>query len=406
MSKYTSPLDAPQSGPSGFRKRSSSPYRRGSKRGRGGRGAAPSSSRGGFSQVGVMSLSNRNRRLSVAPMAHLERRGRGSLGGGGSPGRISHSVPEGSHFIRGSHPFFGLLPQFHPGQGLGAGSGVAAPEGSFRVGSTSFSRLLQPSFCGDESLRVLAASNRPFPIKSQCVKDTIQDGDYPVHSVISPQRGLDGLHQSQGRISPGSNPSRVQEVSEIHGLQQGLPIQDPLHRPVHGSAGLHPGHGSSFDNSSYSWHPSSAVSRRLADLGVLPRAGSPVFEDSTSTLQLSGDCRQLGEVTAGSDTENLLPGSSIGLGQFQGFSSLETCRQAALNWRHISILRGAACKILAGVTRSAVLTNPAHSGGTAADEVVPVSSSSSLGSEGSRCSGAVVSGGRTGSPLVVRSRTP
>ena len=45
-------------------------------------------------------------------------------------------------------------------------------------------------------------------------------------------------------------------------------------------------------------------------------------------------------------------------------------------------------------------------GGTAADAVVPVFSSSSLGSEGSRCSGAVVSGGRTGSPLVVRSRTP
>ena len=44
--KYTSPLDAPRPGTSGFRKRSSSPYRRGSKRGRGGRGAAPSSSRG------------------------------------------------------------------------------------------------------------------------------------------------------------------------------------------------------------------------------------------------------------------------------------------------------------------------------------------------------------------------
>ena len=44
--KYSSPLDAPRPGTSGFRKRSSSPYRRGSKRGRGGRGAAPSSSRG------------------------------------------------------------------------------------------------------------------------------------------------------------------------------------------------------------------------------------------------------------------------------------------------------------------------------------------------------------------------
>ena len=44
--KYTSPLDAPRAGSSGFRKRSSSPYRRGEKRGRGGRGAAPSSTKG------------------------------------------------------------------------------------------------------------------------------------------------------------------------------------------------------------------------------------------------------------------------------------------------------------------------------------------------------------------------
>ena len=231
-----------------------------------------------------MSLSNRNRRLSVAPMARLERRGRGALGGGGSPGRISHSFPEGSHFIRGAHPFFGLLPQFHPGQNLGAGSGVAAPERSDRVDSTSFSWLLQPSVCGDESLGVLAAGNRPFSFKSQGVKDTIQDGDYPVHSAVSLQRGLDGLHRPQRCISPGSNPPGVQEISEIHGLQQGLSIQGPLLRPVHGSAGLHPGHGSGFGHFTYLGHPFSAVSGRLADSGVLPRASSPVFEDSTSVL--------------------------------------------------------------------------------------------------------------------------
>ena len=45
-------------------------------------------------------------------------------------------------------------------------------------------------------------------------------------------------------------------------------------------------------------------------------------------------------------------------------------------------------------------------GGTAADAVVSVSSSSALGSEGSRCSGSVVSGDRAGSLLVVGSRTP
>ena len=44
--KYTSPLDAPRACPSGFRKRSTSPYGRGAKRSRGSRGATPSSTRG------------------------------------------------------------------------------------------------------------------------------------------------------------------------------------------------------------------------------------------------------------------------------------------------------------------------------------------------------------------------
>ena len=44
-SRYTSPLDAPRAGSSGFRKRSASPYRRGAKRSRGGRGGTPSSAK-------------------------------------------------------------------------------------------------------------------------------------------------------------------------------------------------------------------------------------------------------------------------------------------------------------------------------------------------------------------------
>ena len=159
-----------------------------------------------------------------------------------------------------------------------------------------------------------------------------------------------------------------------------------------------------FDNSSQSWHLSSTVSGRLADSGVLPRAGSSCSEDSTLSLQLSGDCHQLGEVSACSDSKNLLSGSPFGLYQFQGFSSPETSRQAALNWRRVSILRGAACKILAGVAGSSVLSNSAHYGRTAADAVVPVCSSPSLESIGSRGARTVVSRDLPRSSLVVESR--
>ena len=142
-----------------------------------------------------MPLSNRSRRLSVAPVVHLERRGRGSLGGGSSSGRLSHPFPEGSHFIQGTHPLLGLLSPHHPGQSLGAGGGVSAPEGSHRAGSASFAGLLQPLVCSHEGLGVVAASNRSLVFEPQSAQDTIQDGDPPIRSVVSPQGGLDGLHR-------------------------------------------------------------------------------------------------------------------------------------------------------------------------------------------------------------------
>ena len=66
-----------------------------------------------------MSQSNRNRRLSVAPLAGVERRGRGTLGIGGLAVGIPDSFPLGSHLIQGSHPFAGVCPQFHQGQSSG-----------------------------------------------------------------------------------------------------------------------------------------------------------------------------------------------------------------------------------------------------------------------------------------------
>ena len=63
-----------------------------------------------------MSQSNRYRRLSVAPLAGVERRGRGTLGCGGLAVGILDSLPLGSHLIQGSHPFTGVCPQFDQGQ--------------------------------------------------------------------------------------------------------------------------------------------------------------------------------------------------------------------------------------------------------------------------------------------------
>ena len=51
--------------------------------------------------------------------------------------------------------------------------------------------------------------------------------------------------------------------------------------------------------------------------------------------------------------------------QFPGLSSPETIQQASLNWLPVSIMRGSTCEILARVG-DAVLSDSAHSGGTAA----------------------------------------
>ena len=112
-----------------------------------------------FSEVGVMSLSNRCRRLSVAPLAGVERQGCGSLGSGSLAVGILHSLPSGSHFIQGTHPLPGLQSRFHPGQGSGGRSPVFAGQGSDRASSSPLSRLLQPVVRGDESLRSVEASH-------------------------------------------------------------------------------------------------------------------------------------------------------------------------------------------------------------------------------------------------------
>ena len=80
--------------------------------------------------------------------------------------------------------------------------------------------------------------------------------------------------------------------------------------------------------------------------------------------------------------------------------------ESALRSLPRSFEREAACKILAGVAGGSFFTNPARSGGTAADAVVSVCASSPLGSSGSRCSGSVVSGDRTRSSVVIESRPP
>ena len=111
---------------------------------------------------------------------------------------ISRSLPSGPHLIQGTHPFSGTLSRFHQGQGLGGGDSDSVGKGSRRAGSTPISRLLQPTICGDEGLRVVEASDRPLVTESEDSEDFLQDGDSPVGSALSPTWGLNGVSGLEG----------------------------------------------------------------------------------------------------------------------------------------------------------------------------------------------------------------
>ena len=326
-----------------------------------------------------MSRSNRCRRLSVAPLAGVVRRGRGALGSGSPAVGISTSLPSGSHFIQGSHPFSGILSQFDQGQSSGGRGPVFAGQGSDRACSSPLSGLLQPVICSNESFRCVEAGYRSLTPESEDSPDFLQDGDPPIGTAIGASGGLDGVSGLEGCVLAGSNASGFSQVPQVHGGGEGVPIQGTLLWTLHRTAGFHQGHGSCVCDSTQDGGAAASLPRRLVNPGVLSKAGSPCSEDSAPALQAFRDCRQLGEVSDDSISADGLSGSHSRLHIFQGFSCPGESRKASLNWRRILVLRQAASVILAGAVRSAVLTDPARARRSSAHEISPACSAETVG---------------------------
>ena len=178
---------------------------------------------------------------------------------------------------------------------------------------------------------------------------------------------------------------------------EGVPVQSSLLWTLHGSTIFHQGHGSCVSYSSQDEGTASPVPRQLVAPGFLTRAGPPCSEDSAPALQVSGDRRQLREVSGDSNTTDGLSGGHSELNYFQGFSCPEESREASLNWRRILVLRQSACFILARAFRSAVLDDPARARGSSPYEVSPACSTETVGSCGSVPVGQVVSRDPAGS---------
>ena len=61
------------------------------------------------------------------------------------------------------------------------------------------------------------------------------------------------IHHPEGSVSAFSDASVFQIVSSVHGVRQSFPILGSLLGSLHGSAGLHAGHGSGSGFSPQSW---------------------------------------------------------------------------------------------------------------------------------------------------------
>ena len=108
-----------------------------------------------------------------------------SLGGTGSPLRVSGPLSFTIPSLSCSAPSAKLQPQFHPRASSCRYGRSAAEEGSSRA-CASFPRLLQPSFCHSQGHRWVAPGDRPFVPQQLGGRLPFAHGDYPVYSPISP----------------------------------------------------------------------------------------------------------------------------------------------------------------------------------------------------------------------------
>ena len=77
------------------------------------------------------------------------------------------------------------------------------------------------------------------------------------------------IHHPEG-VSAFFDASVFRIVSSVHDVRQSFPILGSLPGSLHGSAGLHTGHGSGLEFFSTVLDSASALSARLANSGVLP----------------------------------------------------------------------------------------------------------------------------------------
>ena len=226
------------------------------------------------------------------------------MGGGGAEVWLSSALPQHPSAVRSSNPNAFVQPHLHQGGCSGGGHLGLNCQGCCGACSTPFSRLLQPSVRCVEDLGVVASGHRPLPSQLLCGRVSLSDGDHSVHAPVSTSGGLDGLHRSQGSASSSADSPGFSSLSALRIQRPRLPIQSAVLWPLHGSAGLHSGHGSC----TAILHSMGIRMRQyLDDWLVQSSSQASLLRDLQTVLQL---CHELG-IVVNPQKSNLVPSQVV-----------------------------------------------------------------------------------------------
>ena len=353
--------------------------------------------------MGAISFPDPFRRLSVPPLAGLEGQGCGAVGCRGAEGWLLSALPQRPSSFQCSHPNAFLQPHLHQGGCSGVGHLRLTCQGCCGACSTPLSRLLLQYVRSVEDLGVMASGHRPLPSPSLCGCVSLPDGDHSVCAPVGASGGLDGLHRSDGSVSSSAGSSCFSSLSSLPVQRHYLPFQSTVLWPLHGSAGLHQGHGSCFSYTPFSGDPYVTVSRRLASpvcLSGVPPQGS---SDCSPTLSRVGDCGRPPVFQPGSITGGSVSGGCHRLHLFQGFSVGGAHLTAAVNSHGVTVLRLASRDLMALATRRTFFAGSPSSWRQTEDTVPPALPPSILGSSGSGGSSVCVDGVSSRPPVLAPS---
>ena len=334
----------------------------------------------------------------------LEGQGVGSLGMPGGKGRVYGSFPGGPSALCKPCGSGFLFPRFNQGGSSGGGDPGSSGEGCCRA-RTSQSRVLLSDVCCPQSHRRVETHYRFVSFEQIYSEDEVQDGDCPVGPSLGSKERLDGLHRPEGCVPSNPHSSSQSEVPSFCVSGEPLAIQGSPIRYHNGSPSFHQGYGSGVCHCSPVRNSFTPLPRRLANLGLVSRGGDLGEGSDPRDLCGSRDSSKSREVNSHSFSSSDLPGCSDRLRGFEGFSCASADRTFLLNSGRISVLRGAARKVLEDPSRSPSVPDCVGSRRSPQNEVSTVSSEVQLGLPGRDRSGGLGHPLSGGSSVVVRPRS-